>query len=563
MQHGHEMNAKSPAFDWSPAWQELGGLPHGGGINMAHEIVDRHALSARGDQLALRWLSRNGNTEDLSYRRLRNLSNRFANLLNALGVVPGERVFCVLGRVPDLFVAALGSWKNRSAFCALFAAYGPEPLCTRLQIGEARVLVTSAQIYNRKIAHQRDQLPNLEFVLITGDDTPPEGTLSLKQQLESMSEAFTIAPTDADEIALVHFTSGTTGRPKGALHAHAALVAHRHTARLALDLRPGDVYWCTADPGWVTGISYGMIAPLALGARILLDEGDFDVERWYRQLQEQSVNVWYTAPTALRMMMKYGVEVAHKYDLSGLRYIASVGEPLNSEAVHWSQTAFNQPVHDTWWQTETGAIMIANYKDIELRPGSMGRPLPGIEAALFEQGPDGRLEALSDGNARGQLALRCGWPSMFRGYIDEASRYQACFYDGWYLSGDLARRDEAGYYWFIGRADDVIKSAGHLIGPFEVERTLLAHPAVLEAGVVGIPDPILGESVKAFVVLRPGNTLDAGLTRDLMAHARKRLGPAVAPRSIEARDELPKTRSGKIMRRRLRAQELGQADGDL
>ncbi|MET0052151.1 MAG: AMP-binding protein [Candidatus Thiodiazotropha sp.] len=473
------------------------------------------------------------------------------------------RVFCVLGRVPDLFVAALGCWKNRSVFCALFAAFGPEPLRTRLEIGQARVLVTTAQIYQRKIASQRDQLPGLDFVLITGDDTPPEGTLSLNTLMHDANDCFTIEPTDAQEIALIHFTSGTTGRPKGALHAHAAVVAHRSTAQLALDLQPGDVYWCTADPGWVTGISYGLIAPLALGACIILDEGDFDVQRWYRVLQDQGVNVWYTAPTALRMMMKYGIEVARGYDLTALRFIASVGEPLHKEAVVWSEAAFGRVVHDTWWQTETGAIMIANYRGLKLRPGSMGQPLPGIEAALFQLGPEGELQPVQAANARGQLALRSGWPSQFRGYINEDARYHACFAGDWYLSGDLARRDDAGYYWFIGRADDVIKSAGHLIGPFEVEQTLMAHPAVLEAGVVGMPDPIVGETVKAFVVLKPGFMLDSTLSRELMAHARKHLGPAVAPRAIEARDDLPKTRSGKIMRRVLRARELGLPEGDV
>ncbi len=548
---------------WEDAWHDLEGLPDNGGVNIAHETVVRHAQSERRDQLALRCLGRNGGIEDFSYARLDEQSNRFANLLRHLGVTPGERVFCVLGRVPDLFVTALGCWKNRSVFCALFAAFGPEPLRTRLEIGQARVLVTTAQTYQRKIAPQRERLPGLEFVLITGDDTPPEGTLSLKRLMDNAGDSFRIEPTDAEAIALIHFTSGTTGRPKGALHAHAAVAAHRSTAQCALDLQPGDVYWCTADPGWVTGISYGLIAPLALGARIVLDDGDFDVERWYRLLQDERVNVWYTAPTALRMMMRYGLDVAHQYDLTALRFIASVGEPLHSGAILWSQEAFGQVVHDTWWQTETGAIMIANYRGLALRPGSMGQPLPGIEAALFEPGPGGELQRVDAANARGQLALRRNWPSMFRGYIDEDARYRASFLSDWYLSGDLVRRDDAGYYWFIGRADDVIKSAGHLIGPCEVESALMAHPAVLEAGVVGMPDPIVGESVKAFVVLKPGFTLDVALSRDLMAHARKRLGPAVAPRAIEARDDLPKTRSGKIMRRVLRARELGLPEGDV
>jgi acetyl-CoA synthetase len=550
-------------FSWQAARDALDGLPGNAGLNIAYEAVDRYAMSARRDEVALRWLAKSGKVEDYTYTRLYELSNRFANLLRALGVDPGEPVFSVLGRVPELFVTALGSWKNQSQFCALFAAFGPEPIRTRMEIGKARVLVTTAEIYRRKIAQMRDQLPHLAHVLVVvgEEDGPPDGTLGFEALLASADERFTIPPTDPETLALIHFTSGTTGRPKGALHAHAAVIAHHHSARLALDLRPGDVYWCTADPGWVTGISYGLIAPLTLGARVILDEEAFDVERWYRLLQDQAVNVWYTAPTALRMMMKYGAEVARQYALPALRFIASVGEPLNPEAVRWSSEVLGLPVHDNWWQTETGAIMISNYRAMEIRPGSMGRPLPGIGAAIVERSEGGGVRVLET-KCTGELALRSGWPSMFRGYLGEAARYEKCFADGWYLTGDLARRDLAGYYWFIGRADDVIKSAGHLIGPFEVESVLMAHPAVAEVGVVGMPDPLIGEIVKAFVVLKPGYVLDHTLYRQLLAHGRRRLGPAVAPRQIEVREELPKTRSGKIMRRVLKARELGLSEGD-
>lgn len=551
------------AFSWQSARDALDGLPGNAGLNIAHEAVDRHAMGERRDAVALRWLAKSGEVEDFTYTRLYELSNRFANLLRDLGVGPGERVFSVLGRVPELFVTALGSWKNRSLFCALFAAFGPEPIRARMAIGRARVLVTTGEIYRRKIAQLRDELPDLEYVLILGSgDELPEGTLGLNALLATADDRFNIPPTDPEEMALIHFTSGTTARPKGALHAHAAVVAHHHSARLALDLRAGDVYWCSADPGWVTGISYGLIAPLTIGARIILDEEEFDVERWYRLLQEQAVNVWYTAPTALRMMMRYGAGVARQYDLSALRFIASVGEPLNPEVVRWSREALGLPVHDNWWQTETGAIMIANYRAMDIRPGSMGRPLPGIEAAIVERTEAGDVHVL-EMKRTGELALRSGWPSMFRGYLGEEARYRKCFADGWYLTGDLARRDLAGYYWFVGRADDVIKSAGHLIGPFEVESVLMEHPAVAEVGVVGMPDAIIGQMVKAFVVLKPGLVMDDALHRQLLAHGRRRLGPAVAPREIAVREDLPKTRSGKIMRRVLKARELGLPEGDL
>jgi acetyl-CoA synthetase len=341
------------------------------------------------------------------------------------------------------------------------------------------------------------------------------------------------------------------------------VVAHHITGRLALDLDPTDVFWCTADPGWVTGTSYGIVAPLTNGVTSIVDEGDFDAARWYGIIQDQRVTVWYTAPTAIRMMMKIGAEAARQYDTRSLRFLASVGEPLNPEAVVWGQDAFGRPFHDNWWQTETGGIMIANFAAMDIRPGSMGRPLPGIDAAIVRRIGDDRVEVLEEPDAQGELALRPGWPSMFRGYWGEPERYRKCFVGGFYLTGDLARRDRDGYFWFVGRADDVIKTSGHLVGPFEVESILMEHKAVAEAGVIGKPDPVAMEVVKAFVSLKRGWEPTPALERDLLAFARARLGPAVAPREIEIAPSLPKTRSGKIMRRLLRARELGLPEGDL
>ena len=363
-------------------------------------------------------------------------------------------------------------------------------------------------------------------------------------------------------MALIHFTSGTTGKPKGAVHVHEAVVAHAETGRVALDLRPGDVYWCTADPGWVTGTSYGIVSPLVNGVTMIVDEADFDPERWYRILDEQKVDIWYTAPTAIRMLMKAGPELARGRNFSRLRFMASVGEPLNPEGVVWGQEVFGRPFHDNWWQTETGGIMIANYRSMDVRPGSMGKPLPGIEAGIVEKGENGHLHEVAPGQI-GELALRPGWPSMMRAYLNEKARYAKCFADGWYLSGDLAMRDGDGYFWFVGRADDLIKSSGHLIGPFEVESALMEHAAVAEAGVIGIPDETAGEVVKAYVALKAGFAASEELEREIRGHARKRLGPAVAPREIVFRKALPKTRSGKIMRRLLKARELGLPEGDI
>jgi acetyl-CoA synthetase len=380
-----------------------------------------------------------------------------------------------------------------------------------------------------------------------------------------MAEAddrFTIEPTAPEDTALLHFTSGTTGTPKGAVHVHEAVVAHHITGKLALDLHPDDVFWCTADPGWVTGTSYGIIAPLTNGVTSIVDEGDFDAERWYGILQAQRVSVWYTAPTAIRMMMKLGVDLPRKFDVRSLRFLASVGEPLNPEAVVWGQKAFGLPFHDNWWQTETGGIMIANFAAMDVRPGSMGRPLPGIETAIVRRTADGGVELVSEPDIQGELALRPGWPSMFRAYWNEPERYRKCFAGGWYLTGDLAKRDADGYFWFVGRADDVIKSSGHLIGPFEVESVLMEHRAVAEAGVIGKPDPVAMEVVKAFVALKDGYEPTPELKRELLGFARSRLGAVVAPKEIEFRSGLPKTRSGKIMRRLLKAQELGLPEGD-
>jgi acetyl-CoA synthetase len=558
-----DYDAERRAFSWEAARRSLDGLPGGRGLNIAHEAVDRHAAGPLRDHLAIRWLGKDGRVLDLTYGRLRELSNRFANVLRGLGVGQGERVFALTGRIPELYVAALGTLKNKSVFCPLFSAFGPEPIRQRLAIGEGRVLLTTAVLYERrKIAALRKALPSLEHVLVIGAGSPPSGSRSFQALIDQAGDRFEIEPTDPEDIALLHFTSGTTGKPKGAVHVHGAVVAHHATGKYALDFHPEDVFWCTADPGWVTGTSYGIVAPLTHGITSVIDEGEFEAERWYSILERQQVSVWYTAPTAVRMMMRSGTPLAHRYCHPRLRFIASVGEPLNPEAVVWGLEAFGLPIHDNWWQTETGGIMIANYAAMEIRPGSMGRPLPGVEAAIVRR-RGGAVEVVEKPGEEGELVLRPGWPSMFRAYLGEAERYRKCFGGGWYLTGDLARRDADGYYWFVGRADDVIKSAGHLIGPFEVESVLMEHPAVAEAGVIGKPDETIGEVVKAFVALKPGKEPSEALRLELLGFARTRLGPAVAPREIDFRDSVPKTRSGKIMRRLLKARELGLPEGDL
>jgi len=561
----HDYESVRKDFSWEQARAELDGLPDGQGLNIAHEAVVRHATGPPGQQTAIRWLGKSGQVEDYSYSRLDDLTNRFANTLQGLGVVKGDRVFVLAGRIPELYITALGTLKHRALFCPLFSAFGPEPIRARLTIGQAKVLVTTESLYQRKVAGIRETLPHLEHVLLIGQEQRPTaipGTQNFHQLLEQHPGIYRIGPTDPEDAALLHFTSGTTGTPKGALHVHGAVAAHHITGKLALDFHPADIFWCTADPGWVTGTSYGIIAPLTNGLTSIVDEADFDAERWYGILQDHRISVWYTAPTAIRMMMKIGVDLVRKYDLRQLRFLASVGEPLNPEAVVWGEKAFGRPFHDNWWQTETGGIMIANYAAMDVRPGSMGRPLPGIEARIVKTAESGGVEVLNEPDVQGELALRPGWPSMFRGYWNEPERYKKCFASGWYLTGDVAKKDADGYFWFVGRADDVIKTSGHLIGPFEVESVLIEHKAVAEAAVIGKPDPVAMEIVKAFVSLKDGYEASDALRRELLGFARTRLGAAVAPKEIAFLPTLPKTRSGKIMRRLLKARELGLPEGD-
>lgn len=555
------------------SWSQVPGLCEGlgpGRCNIGYAAVDRHCTGPIASRTALRFVADDGRgdafaTRDLSYAELGRLSRRFTTVLRSLGVGRGDRVFTIMGRSPELYVSILGALRNGNVVSPLFSAFGPEPIATRVNIGEADVLVTTRAIYRRKIAGIRGQMPSVRYVLVVDDGTPDEDghdTLDFQHRMDAADETAPVAPTTADDPALLHFTSGTTGTPKGALHVHGAATMHYLTGLYALDLHPDDIFWCTADPGWVTGMSYGVIAPLLHGVTSVVDEDEFDAERWYRLLQTQDVSVWYTAPTAIRMLIQAGPELAARFRFPQLRFIASVGEPLDPEAVWWGKRVLGRPIHDNWWQTETGGIMIANTPAFDIKPGSMGRPLPGVDAFVVRHNDDGTVAVVDQPGVQGELALKPGWPSMFRGYLHAEDRYRKCFIGGYYLTGDLVRKDADGYYWFVGRADDVIKSAGHLIGPFEVESALTDHPAVAEAAVIGKPDPTVGEIVKAFVTLKDGFLGDETMRLELLGHARRRLGAAVAPKEIEFASQLPHTGSGKIMRRLLKARELGLPSGD-
>lgn len=560
-----DYDAVRAGFSWKDESRRLSGLP-GGGLNIAYEALDRHADGPLANKRAIRFIKSDLSSQDFTYAELRAAANRFANVMTQHGLSRGACVATFMGRCPELYMAALGTLKAGGMYLPLFSVFGPEPLATRLELSGAQVLITTDALYRRKAAALRATLPALKHVWLIRTSAQaelPPGTEDFNALIAAADDRFTTAATNAEDIALLHFTSGTTGKPKGVLHAHQAVLMHEASARFALDLHEDDICWCTADPGWVTGVSYGMLAPLVCGVTLIVDTEEFDVERWYRILAQQGVTVWYTAPTAIRMLMKAGLEPARRHDYPALRFLASVGEPLHPEGVLWGVDAFGLPFHDNWWQTETGGIMIANYAAMDVRPGSMGKPLPGIDAAIAGRRADGGIEFIDSPDTVGELVLRKGWPSMFRGYLNDTERYRKCFVADWYFTSDLVKRDADGYYWFVGRADDVIKSSGHLIGPFEVEAALLTHPAVAQAGVIGIPDPMLGESVRAFIELKPGFHADEAMQRELLGHARKLLGPAVAPRDLKFTDSLPRTRSGKIMRRLLKARELGLPEGDL
>ena len=561
-----DYDAMRASFSWDAVRGELD-LPNGV-VNLAHECIDRHAARTPS-KVAMVWESAGGAIENYTFEEMQRESARFARVLANLGVDRGERVFFLMDRVPELYFAVFGTLRRGAVICPLFSAFGPDPIAERINRAEGAIIVTSPALYP-KVEAIRARIPSVRQVIVIGDRAGrkgPAGTLdyaTLMAEADTHGGEFPLEPTSNEDWSVIHFTSGTTGLPKGGSHVHGAVLGHYATGKYVQDLQPNDIYWCTADPGWVTGTSYGMFAPWSNGVTSLIYEGGFSASKWFELIQRHKVTVWYTAPTAIRLLMKAGLEIPRRFDLSTLRYAMSVGEPLNPEGVVWGLEAFGLPFHDNWWQTETGAIMIANYPSLPIRPGSMGKPFPGVEPGII----DDEYREVTEAGVEGQLAVRVPWPSMMRAYWNDQERYDSRFKDDpaggarWYITGDRARRDADGYYWFVGRDDDVINTAGHLVGPFEVESVLIEHPAVAEAGVIGKPDPVAMEIVKAFVSLNDGFEWSDALRRELIGHARARLGPGVAPREIDYLDHLPKTRSGKIMRRLLKARELGLPEGD-
>ena len=547
-------------FDWKISEQELE-FGKDGRYNIGWYCSDRICEKGLGQKPALIWEGFTGEVKRYTYDDVRAHSNTTAKFLQDQGLKPGDRVCLFMDKVPELYICFLGILKMGGIAQPLFSAFGEEALFTRLDDAKTSAVLTTKK-HAGKVRRIRKDLPSLKKIIVVdaGDKALGEGEASFEMEKLPRVEKFESHKVDRETPSVLHYTSGTTGKPKGAQHVHNSLIMQYLTTKWVLDLKEDDIYWCTADPGWVTGTSYGIIGPWANGAtQAVLDSG-FSASNWYAFIEKMKVTVWYSAPTAIRMLMKEGVEAVRKHDLSSLRHLCSVGEPLNAEAVIWSEKAFGKPFYDTFWQTETGAMMICNYPGMKVKPGSMGKPFPGITASVVNPKT---FEPVDKPGTVGLIAFRPGWPSMMRSYWNNQETYDAKFKNGWYLSGDRSSIDADGYYWFVGRDDDVINTAGHLVGPFEIESALLEHPAVAESAAVGKPDPLNMEVVKAFITLKPGFKPDDDLTMEIMNFIRKKLSPLAMPQDIEFVATLPKTRSGKIMRRLLRAKEWGEEIGDV
>jgi len=547
-------------FDWKMAEEDLG-YGRGGIHNLAYYCSERHCESGLGGKLGLIWEGFTGEVKRFTYDDIRTYSNSFAQFFLEQGLGAGDRICLFMDRIPELYISFLGILKMGGIVQPLFSAFGEEALFTRLEDAGTKAILTTRK-HLPKVRRIREQLPHLERIIVLDPDgKPPEGNeVHFAMEKAGRVDRFDMAKVDRETPSVLHYTSGTTGKPKGALHVHSSVIAQYLTTKWVLDLRPDDIYWCNADPGWVTGTSYGIIGPWVCGAtQVVLDAG-FGAAKWYSFIARHRVTVWYSAPTAIRLLMREGLDVVRQHDHSTLRHLCSVGEPLNAEAVIWSEKAFGRPFHDTYWQTETGSIVITNFPGMEIKPGSMGKAFPGIQATVVNPKT---YEPVATPGSVGLIALKPGWPSMMRAYWNNQETYSNKFKNGWYIAGDRASIDADGYFWFVGRDDDVINTGGHLVGPFEIESALLEHKAVAESAAVGKPDPINMEVVKAFVALKPGYQPSDDLQLEIVNFIRKRLSPLAMPQEIEFVASLPKTRSGKIMRRLLRAREWGEEIGDI
>lgn len=547
-------------FSWEIAEKELD-YKKGDVINIGWHCTDRICQMGKAGKTALIWEGHGGEEKRYTFDEIRKATNTIGHFLRGLGVKNEDRVCLFMDKIPELYLGFLGILKIGAIAQPLFSAFGDESLFVRLDSAQTKVIITQRK-HVGKVRKLLDRMPSLEHIIIVDHDglkPLKEREIAFDLEKAEQIDKFEIYPTKAESPSVLHFTSGTTGLPKGVKHVHYSIMSQYLTAKWVLDIQDSDIYWCTADPGWVTGTSYGIIGAWSNGATQCVLDAGFSAEAWYKFIEKNKISMWYSAPTAIRSLMKAGSELVKQFDLSSLRHLASVGEPLNAEAVIWSQKVFGIPFYDTYWQTETGSMMLTNYPGMKIKPGSMGKPFPGITAAILD---DKTFEPITEPNKPGLIGFRPGWPSMMRTYWNAEETYKKKFANGWYLPGDKSTIDMDGYYWFVGRDDDVINTAGHLVSPFEVESALLEHPAVAESAVVSKPDEVNMEVVKAFVTLKPGFEPSDDLELEIMNFIRKKLSPLAMPQEIEYLDKLPKTRSGKIMRRMLRAQEWGQDIGD-
>ena len=548
-------------FDWSIAEKELD-YKNGDNINIGWYCSDRICEMGKADKPALVWEGLGGVEKQYTFNDVRLKSNTIASFLKNLGIKNEDRVCLFMDKIPELYIGFIGILKLGAIAQPLFSAFGDESLHVRLDNAQTTAIITQRKHVSkvRKILHQMPYLKHIILVDYDGSKPLKEREIAFSMEEIEHVENFESFPTKAESPSVLHYTSGTTGQPKGVKHVHYSLISQYLTSKWVLDLQENDIYWCTADPGWVTGTSYGIIGPWSLGITLCVLDTGFSAESWYKFIEKRKISMWYSAPTAIRSLMKAGEELIKQYDLSSLRHLASVGEPLNAEAVIWSEKVFGKAFLDTYWQTETGSMMLTNYPEMKIKPGSMGKPFPGITATVLDTKT---FEPITDTGKPGLIGFKPGWPAMMRTYWRNEETYQKKFENGWYLPGDRAYIDNEGYYWFIGRDDDVINTGGHLVSPFEVESALLEHEAVAESAVVAKPDDVNMEVVKAFVTLKPGFEANDDLELKIMNFIRKKLSPLAMPQEIEYKDSLPKTRSGKIMRRVLHAQEWGEEIGDI
>ena len=514
--------------------------------NIAYTCLRKPCEVGQGGRIAYKWIHNDLTDSQYTYAAVDQASNRFAHVLKSLGIKKGERVSIYLPKSPELIECFFGILKTEAVSCILFSTFGESALYDRLSDSQTRFVVTRLSLLKRIRKALEEGPTNLQAILVTDLEAHQDDfVLSLPRLLADAPAEFDFpAQLDAETPAFIQYTSGSTGKPKGALHVHSASTSMVASFKEVFHLEESDRYWCTADPAWITGLVYGVIAPLVTLTDQVQFGGNFNAESWLGILQKEQVNVWYTAPTALRMLMQEEEQLFRQYDYSCLKRMYSVGEPLNPEVYYWGKKVFGVEIYDNWFQSETGSIMITNQPGLAVKPGSMGKPLSYIEAFILD-------EQMQPAPVRQQgfLCLKKGWPSMFRTYINKEDLYREKFNGDSYISGDLAYRDEEGYFWYVSRSDDVINTAGHLVGPFEVESALLEIEEVVDVAVIGVPDPILHEKIIAFLCLKKGCEWSRTLELKCRVNISNKVSTTATPQEYHLVDRIPKNKSGKILRR--------------